>query len=156
MQTTVKGARMDTRHEAEGAEFLVLGHLLIEKIIAHKTYTRIPGYDLTAINPETHKSARIQVKSRWATDFDGGFICKNFDCDFFVLVALNRGHRYSKKKDLQGKHEPDFHVFPVDVVASASKLTSSKWGKVLKRKIPNVEEYRNRWDLIRDYLACGR
>ncbi len=29
--------------------------------------------DIIATNPEKNRSCRIQVKSRYATDFDGGF-----------------------------------------------------------------------------------
>ena len=36
----------NTKLEAEGAEFLVLGNLLINKIASYKTYTNMPGYDL--------------------------------------------------------------------------------------------------------------
>jgi hypothetical protein len=59
--------RQDTKLESEGAEFLVLGNLLIDGISTYKSYINFPGYDLTAINPDTKKIARIQVKSRWAT-----------------------------------------------------------------------------------------
>jgi hypothetical protein len=67
-----KRRRRDTRLESEGAEFLVLGQLLIAGVEAHKAYTRYPGYDLVAINPDRDRTCRIQVKSRWATDYDGG------------------------------------------------------------------------------------
>ena len=60
-------ARLDTRLEAEGAEFLALGQLLLHKIASYKTYTNMPGYDLVATNPESNKSAMVQVKSRWRT-----------------------------------------------------------------------------------------
>jgi hypothetical protein len=43
------------------------------------------------------KKLRIQVKSRWATDFDGGVPVKNLDCDFVVFVALNRAYRYRRR-----------------------------------------------------------
>lgn len=65
--------RQDTKLESQGAEFLVLGHLLIEGISAYKVYVNFPGYDLTAVNPETRKVARLQVKSRWATNYDKSF-----------------------------------------------------------------------------------
>ena len=51
----------------------------------------MPGYDLIAINTETKKQCRIQVKSRWATNANNGFSLKNTDCDFVVFVRLNRG-----------------------------------------------------------------
>ena len=124
--------RLDTSLESSGAEFLVLGHLLIEGIQSFKAYTNFPGYDIVATNPENNVSCRVQVKSRWATDFDGGFPIRNFDCDFVVLVTLNRGYRYRKKitKQDDGKREPQFYVFPVDIVRAAQDAKSS-WGKDL-------------------------
>jgi|SRR6516164_1192944 hypothetical protein len=92
--------RQDTKLEQEGAEFLVLGALLTEGIQSFKAYVNFAGYDLVAVNPKSRKSARIQVKSRWATDYDGTFPIRNFNCDFVVLVALNRGYRFRKKSKL--------------------------------------------------------
>jgi hypothetical protein len=83
--------RLDSRLENVGAEFLVLGHLLFEGIEAHKAYTNYPGCDIVAVDPETRRQCRIQVKSRWATDYNRTFPIKNFDCDFVVVAALNRG-----------------------------------------------------------------
>lgn len=93
---TKKRTRKDTKLESEGAEFLVLGRLLLEKITAFKTYTNFPGYDFIATSADHNTSARIQVKSRYQTDWDG-FIINNFDCEFVVFVTLNRG--YSKPRN---------------------------------------------------------
>jgi hypothetical protein len=142
-------ARQDTRLEAEGAEFLVLGQLLIEGIPAYKTYTNLRGYDVVATWPETNRSARIQVKSRWATDA-GAFLIKNFDCDFVVLVRLNRGYRYSgaAKRSL-ARDDPEYYVLSV---ADARAVTTTKgWGKIFWRK-EEFEVHRRRWDLIRKFL----
>ena len=150
--------RLNSRLEAEGAEFLVLGALLIEGIAAYKSYARMPGYDLIATNPEKNKSARIQVKSRWATDFDGGFLVKNFECDFIVLVALNRGYRYGKARNARstdgGKKAPEFYVFPADVVKRAL-YRKSKWGKALLRLIDNADQYKEDWSSIKSFLALS-
>jgi hypothetical protein len=89
--------RQNTRLESEGAEFLVLGNLLIEGISCYKAYVNFPGYDLVAVNPDNSKIARIQVKSRWATNYDRSFPIKNFDCEFVVHAALNRGYSFGKK-----------------------------------------------------------
>src|SRR5262245_61021429 len=94
----MKRTRLDTSIESTGAEFLVLGNLLIEGIQAFKAYVNFRGYDLIATSPYKKRSCRIQVKSRWATDFDGGFPIQNFECEFVVLVLLNRGFRYRKRK----------------------------------------------------------
>jgi len=149
----IKVKKQDTKLESEGAEFLVLGLLLIEGISAYKAYINFPGYDLTALNPDTKKVARIQVKSRWATDYDKSFPLKNLDCDFVVHVALNRGYRFSKsenKKD-NGVKAPTFYVFPI---ATLAKIRDTKsWNKVQINKVENVEWYIDNWRLIKDYLA---
>ena len=103
--------KLDTRLESEGAEFLVLGQLLLHRIAAYKTYTNMPGYDLIATNPQARTSAKIQIKSRWRTGATG-FPIKNFDCDFVVAAFLNRGSKDGKKEVLS----PEYYVLPVEVV----------------------------------------
>lgn len=144
--------RQNTKLESEGAEFLVLGLLLIEGISAYKAYINFPGYDLTAINPETRGVARIQVKSRWATDYDNSFPLKNLDCDFVVHVALNRGFRFSKKnnkKDISIK-PPTFYVFPVEVLKEIRR--ESGWKKVQIKKVADLENYIDNWKLVKEFL----
>lgn len=140
--------RMDTRLESEGAEFLVLGHLLINRIAAYKTYTNMAGYDLIATNAEQNTSARIQVKSRWGTGFTG-FPIKNFDCDFVVAAFLNRGSKDGKKKLMS----PDFYVLPIQIILSLPRTEG--WGKVELRDVPNLELYREQWTLITKFLDRG-
>ena len=147
-------ARLDSKLEAEGAEFLVLGALLIEGIVAHKTYTNMRGYDLIASDAGNRTSCRIQVKSRWATDYDGGFLIKNLDdCDFVVFVALNRGYRYRMKRAAKdsGKIAPKFFVFPASILRVAPR--SRGWGKLFLRNIPDVESYMDRWNLFSQELG---
>lgn len=146
-------ARLDTSLEQAGAEFLVLGHLLVEGIQAFKAYTNFPGYDIIATNPEKNLSCRVQVKSRWATDFDGGFPIRNFDCDFVVLVALNRGYRHRKKPTAEdrGRREPLFYVMPVEIVKLAQDPNSG-WGKVFLRRMNSPTQYLSNWGLIKAFL----
>jgi hypothetical protein len=151
--------RLDSRLENVGAEFLVLGHLLIEKIEAHKAYTNYPGYDIVGINPAADRQCRIQVKSRWATDYNRTFPIKNFDCDFVVLVALNRGYRgYRNRKRAEaaedGRKPPEFYVFPVGVVRRAQKPQST-WGAVPLSNIAEVEQYRDAWWRISEFLRAA-
>jgi len=148
--------RLDSRMEATGAEFLVLGHLLVEGIQAFKAYRNFPGYDVVATNPERGLSCRIQVKSRWATDYDGGFPIRNFDSDFVVFVALNRGYRYRKKKtaDNAGRRAPEVYVFPVDVIKAAQN-PKSKWGKAFLRNVENCQSYVDNWQLIKEHLQIA-
>ena len=138
--------RQDTRLESEGAEFLVLGQFLINRIPTYKTYTNMPGYDLVATNPEKNISAKIQVKSRWATRA-AGFPIKNFDCDFVVVALLNRGSKDGKRKVLP----LEYFVFPVEIVISACH-TDSSWSKVLLKDIDNLEEYRENWHIVSQFL----
>ncbi len=148
--------RQDTKLESEGAEFLVLGHLLLEGVPCFKAYVNFPGYDLVATNPESGKSIRIQVKSRWATNYDKSFPIKNFGCEFLVHVALNRGFRFGKKPKAEddGVREPDYYVFPVEVVKAAQN-EGDKWGKVTITNIPEFQQYKSAWHLIRDQLATN-
>jgi hypothetical protein len=143
--------RRDTKLESEGAEFLVLGLLLVERIDAMKAYTRFPGYDLLAFNPARDKACRIQVKSRWATNYDGAFIIKNFDADFVVHVALNRGYSPPRKGDDDGRRPPAVYVLPIEVVRAARR--EKGWGKCFLRDITDASSYLDNWDLVREFLA---
>jgi len=137
--------RQNTTLESEGAEFLVLGNLLIRGIPSYKTYTNMPRYDIVATNPEKNKSVMIQVKSRWRTKADG-FIIQNFDSDFTVICKLNRG-------DKTGKHEikpPEFFVF--STLELKELYRSNSWNKINFRNIPNFVDHANKWDLIEDAL----
>ena len=147
--------RQDTKLESEGAEFLVLGNLLLAGINAFKAYVNFRGYDLVAFNAVTKRQVRIQVKSRWATNYDRSFPIKYFGCEFVVHVALNRGFRFGKqaKAEDSGVRDPVYYVFPVDGVQKAQNH-SDKWGKVTISSIPDVEHYRNNWKLITEYLAA--
>ncbi len=141
-------ARQDTSLESEGAEFLVLGNLLIEGISAYKTYTNQQGYDLLATDPTSGRIAKIQVKSRWGTNA-GSCLIRNFDFDFVALARLNRGFVGRKKELLGGKRAPEFFILPV---AEAKKRTPNDgWGK-LRIKKGELEEFQDRWDLISQFL----
>lgn len=135
-------ARLNTLLESAGAEFLVLGHLLIEGIPAHKSYTNTKGYDVVAVNADHNKSVRIQVKSRWRTGAEG-FIIKNFDCDYVVVVLLNRGSKDGKKEI----RLPEYFILPVEVAKAMPRAEG--WGKVTLSRFPGYTDYRDRWDLIR-------
>jgi hypothetical protein len=145
-----KRTRKDTKLESEGAEFLVLGRLLLEKITAFKTYTNFPGYDLIATSAENNTSARIQVKSRYQTNWDG-FIIKNFDCEFVVFVALNRGYSKPRKSGDSGIKEPEFYVFPISYIHKV-RDPDNKWGKIAKNRLFDLHEYQDQWGMIHEFL----
>lgn len=138
-------ARQNTQLESAGAEFLVLGHLLIEGIPAFKSYNNTKGYDLIAANADRNRSVRIQVKSRWRTGAEG-FIIQNFDCDFVVIALLNRGAKDGSKT----ARAPEFLVVPVDVVQALPR--TERWGKISFSHFPDRAAYHARWDLIRAAL----
>lgn len=140
----INPTRQNNRLESEGAEFLVLGQLLIQRINTYKAYMNMPGYDLVATYPENNTSARIQVKSRWANGARE-FIIRNFDCDFVVFVRLNRG-----KKDGTGEVQaPEYFVIPV---AAVKDIPTDKLGQLRINRIKDLENYRDRWDLIGAFL----
>lgn len=138
--------RQDTRWESEGAEFLTLGNLLLQKIPTYKTYTNMPGYDLVATNPEMNTSAKIQVKSRWRTSASG-FLINNFACDFVVIVKLNRGSQDGRVPP----SSPEFYVIPVEVISQMPR--SDGWGKISFSSIINFESYKNNWEQISKFLV---
>ncbi len=142
--------RKNTQLESSGAEFLVLGNLLIEGISAYKAYNNFKGYDIVAVNAEKNTSAKIQVKSRFQTGWNG-FIINDFGCDFVVLVALNRGYKIAKKNGDTGKKTPDCFIFPVEYIRSIEP-SNGGWGKIPKSKMKDFEKFINRWDLIEDFL----
>ena len=150
----VRTRRQNTRLESEGAEFLVLGNLLIEGIDAYKSYRYMQGYDVVAVLPEKQSTAKIQVKSRWASDANG-FLIKNYNCDFVIFVALNRGFRYknrlNREKWSEGRKQPECYVFPTHVVRR-HRDKKSKWGRVVPRHIPKYENYKENWELVRAFL----
>src|SRR4030042_3430506 len=145
-----KRKRLDTKLEGEAAEFLVLGQLLLKRISAYKAYVNFPGYDLIATDADHNTSARLQVKSRYCTDWDG-FIIKNYDCDFVVFVALNRGYGRPKKNGDDGVKPPDFYILPISYVKNV-RDPNNAWGKIVKNRLTKIENYRERWDIISDFL----
>jgi hypothetical protein len=142
--------RKDTKLESEGAEFLVLGHLLLEKITVFKTDTNFPGYDLIAVSADKNTSTRIQVKSRYNTNWDG-FIIKNLDCDFVVFVALNRGYPKPRKSGDTGVKEPEFFVFPISYIKKI-RDPNNEWGKIVRNRLVDFEKYKDQWGLVQSFL----
>jgi hypothetical protein len=143
--------RLDTKLEAEAAEFLVLGHLLLHGISAYKAYVNFPGYDLLAINPQTRRQARLQVKSRFRTDWDGFIIKDCENCDFVIFVALNRGKGGGKKMGCH-KEPPQFFILPIEWVREVRDPTN-KWKKIVKSRLKGIADFEGCWPQISDFLA---
>jgi hypothetical protein len=140
--------RFDTTLEAAGAEHLVIGRLLIERIQAFRAHANQPGYDLVAADPESGRSVKIQVKSRVAVD-SGAFKLKSFDFDFVVFVRLNRGTKASLKAGQpEGILEPEFFIVP----KSALMALGNELPLRLSRSTISKSEYRDNWSGIKDAL----
>src|SRR6266700_247866 len=116
----------NTRLEAEGAEFLVLGSLLAEGIPAWKAYTNLPGYDLLAGNIARQRICRIQVKSRFATGASG-FPISNFDCDFVRLNRGSRSHLRLSKTGRQPRADLDDGRLPPEIYVLPKRLVKRAW-----------------------------
>lgn len=143
---------------AEGGEFLVLGNLLMRDIQSTKAYTRFPGWDILAVDPNSGKQARIQVKSRWASD-SGNFLVKNFNCDFVVLVHLNRGFNFSKRNHQEtGIKEPQYWIIPTKYLSELiqSHKKSAQFGGSYSFRRSEMDskgaEFEGSWNLISDFL----
>jgi hypothetical protein len=153
--TRAAAVRRDTRLEAEGAEFLVLGALLAEGIPAWKAYTNFPGYDIVAGDPQGKRTARIQVKSAYWTG-NRGWQIRNFDCDFVCGVSLNRGYQGGPRVRTgeTGRRPPEIYVFPRSVALRAH--TDRGWGSISLARIRNADQYFENWDLVKNFLAPER
>lgn len=138
--------RLDSFLESEAAEFLVLGHLLLNRIEVTKSYTNTRDYDLVAANPARNKSVSIQVKSRWRSDANH-FPIDEVSADFVVLARLNRG---PDSKGKGGKlREPEFLVLPRSEASEHLKRYGRK-GKIPFNDFP--KERWNDWSPIRSEL----
>jgi hypothetical protein len=138
-------AKQDTKLESEGAEFLVLGNLLMQGIPAFKAYNYMKGYDIVALSKSLKYSLKIQVKSRWGTGA-AHFLIKNIESNFIVLCRLNRGN----KRGTREKRPPEYFIFPKEMLEKVPK--TEKWGKIMMKDIPKVENYQDNWSLIINHL----
>jgi hypothetical protein len=146
----------DTTLESGGAEFLVLGQLLIEGIPAYETYTNLRGYDLIATWPETKRVARIQVKSRWATTAPNFLIRDVEECDFVVLVRLNRGTpSWSTAKRVLVPTDPEYYVLTANEAKNLIASRGTGWDKIWWRK-DDFEPHRRNWSIVRGFLRIPK
>ena len=138
----------DTQLEYAGAQFLVLGELLVRGIETHKTYLHTTGYDLVASNGEDHRSCRVQVNCQTFTDADCGMPLENPHCDFIVVVRLNIG-RGNRTKGSDTARE--FFVIPT-AVAYAAMAQHHATPRFLFDHIDNCKQYQDAWHLISEFL----
>lgn len=153
---------------SEGAEYLVMGHLMRRNILTYKAPPMNEGYDLICIHPDprrdgTHSnhapSLRIQVKSRYASDCNKAFPIKEdkLDCfDFLIAVFLNVGNFLTGDKSGEsGKCEPEFYTLTNEFIRRHHD-PNSKMPKVkLYGVLDEIEEFKNElgFDLIAKKLG---
>ena len=140
--------RQDTSIESVGAEHLIMGYLMREGIQTYLADQRQEGYDLICVNPTLRKTALVQVKSRWATNSDRGFPLKSTSSDFVAVVFLNCGYSGNK---IGGKKEPEFFIVPTSICLEYRN--PNDWKKVMTKNIPDFNNYRNNWKLVKDFIG---
>jgi len=139
--------KLDTQVPTEGAECLVQGMLCRAAIPTFKAPAFRAAYDLIAVNPKTKISTTIQVKSRFQTDCDRGFLINQIDADYFVFVFLNMGNWYEGKPD-EGVCAPEFYIVPKSEVNKFAHRTKRMVKIYIKHGDPNFERFRDAWHLI--------
>ncbi|MBI2830480.1 MAG: hypothetical protein HYX81_04900 [Chloroflexi bacterium] len=143
--------RLDTQVPTEGAVRLVQGMLCRTAIPTFEAPPYRAVYDLIAINPETHKYATIQVKSRFQTDCDRRFIVGRRGADFFAFVFLNMGNWYAGKPD-DDIRAPEFYIVPGDEVERLIGSGTKVRRIFIPRAAPSLAKFRDGWHLVADYL----
>jgi hypothetical protein len=139
-----------------------MGYLMRRNILTYKAPPNNEGYDLLCIHPDPRrvtKQIRVQVKSRLATDGDGGFPVKGRTIDAFdylIVAFLNVGyflHKARRHATQAGTQEPIFYTFPASFIRAHHNATSS-WEKVRIRGLA-IDGYRNAagFDLIAQDLG---
>lgn len=147
-----------------GAEYLVMGYLLRRNILTYKAPPNNEGYDLVCMHPDPRKvgkQIRVQVKSRFATDCNRGFMVrsKSFDAfDYLVVAFMNIGYYlYMRRRHpvRDGLREPEFFTLPNSFIRKHHK-SSGGWEKVETRGI-DLEPFRGDrgFDLIAKKLRIG-
>ena len=69
--------------------------------------------------------------------------------DFYVYVRLNRGRKYTKRKPAPPS-APEYYVIPTEI---AEGLPKTGWGQARLHELPDRGDYRDRWDIVKDFLG---
>ena len=151
---------------SEGAEHLVMGHLMRRNILAYKAPPMNEGYDLICIHPDPRHEClsgertqiRVQVKSRYATDCDRGFPVRDTTLDafdFLVVVFLNIGKFFRGNDGSTGAAPTEFYTLPADFIRRHHQEAGG-WQKVRLGSIEeSLEPYRDEagFELIAEALG---
>jgi len=152
-----------------GAEYLVMGYLMRRNILTYNAPQNNEGYDLICIHPDPrHKSSgkelsqvRIQVKSRYATDSNMGFLIKESSLDafnFLVVVFLNIGRFYGNHVGMDGAKEPVFYTLPNEFVKKHHNKSTTLQKVMLKNLRDEIEQYKDEkgFEQIADVLGVSK
>ena len=142
---------LDTQVPSEGAVCLVQGMLCRAGIPTFEAPPFRAVYDLIAINPNTKKSATIQVKSRFQTDCDRSFVVNKFGADFFAFVFLNMGNWYSHEPYVDIR-EPEFYIVPKAEVERTVDTRKKMPKFFIKHTDTSFGKFRDAWHLIAQSL----
>lgn len=131
-------------------EYGTCSELMKNKIYASITYGNHKAADIIAVNPNTKKTALIEVKTTTTNRFVTGFFQKyktpeREHPDFWVLV------------NLKNQNGNDYFVLTHKEMADAqmSRNGMSEWGEfkgVDNVLIGNLEGHKDKWDKIADHL----
>ena len=133
---------------SEGAEHLVIGHLMRRNILAYKAPPQNEGYDVICIHPnprKVSKQIRVQVKSRYATDSNRSVPVKSKTLgafDYLVIVFQNIGYYYRKKPTRTGIKPPEFFTLPNRFVRANHERAGIGW-ESFQTKHLDLEPYRD-------------
>jgi hypothetical protein len=146
-----------------------MGYLMRGNILAYKAPPNNEGYDLICMHPKPrHRAApdelpqaRVQVKSRFATDCDRGFPVKEASLDafdFLIVAFLNIGKFTGKRDGTTGEQDPEFYTLSRDFIREHHDATSS-WQKMKLRNLEaEIEPFKGNVDfeLIAQSLGIPR
>ena len=146
--------RLNTQLAASGAEFIVLGKLLLNEIEAYKTYVNFEGYDIVAVSPKNNKSCKIQIKSKNfknSTSFYLNSDDKNAT-DFYIFCQTNIYEYINKVATFREDFEPKFFVINSNIVKKYKEKDNKNTDYLLLSSIPNIESYKDNWQQIKKFL----
>ena len=121
---------------SQGAEHLVMGHLMRRNILTYKAPPGNEGYDLICVHSSPRHERRgrqksvlrIQVKSRYASDSDRGFPVSQATLDafdFLTVVFLNIGKFHRGRDGSEGAAPPTYYTFPAEIIRKYHDTSSA-------------------------------
>jgi hypothetical protein len=148
---------------SEGAEYLVMGHLMRRNILTYKAPPGNEGYDLICIHPDPRHQpgpdevaqVRVQVKSRYATEARE-FPVRHASLDafdFLIVAFLNVGNFTRGRDGTSGERVPEFYTLPREFVTAHHRQYHG-WERVSLRGLETeIAPYRDAAGF--EFIACA-